>query len=787
MRAIDRKMLRDLWHMRGQALAVGLVMACGVAILVMSSTVLSSLEGAREAYYERQRFADVWARLDRAPRALAPRIARLPGVARSETRVVEAVTLDMPGMAEPAFGRLISLPDRGRPELNDLHLRSGRWLAEHARREVLLGEAFAEAHGLHPGDEIDVVMNGSLASVAIAGIVLSPEYTYQIRDGDVLPDHKRYAVMWMAERELAAAFDMEGAFNDVAVRLERGAREEEVIDGLDALLEPYGCLGAYARKDQTSNHFLSSEITGLRVMIVVIPAIFLSVAAFLFNVVISRLVGTQREQIAALKALGYGGGSIALHYLELVLLIAAFAVVVGTATGAWLGSGLTEMYARFYRFPVFAYALEAPVVVQACAVAAAAAIAGAVGSVRAAAKLPPAEAMRPEPPASFRPTVLERVGFERILSPAARMILRQIERRPRRAAISCIGMALATAVLVVGGFMGDAIDYAMEIDFEASQRQEVLVTFIDPASRSALHELAHLPGVRRCEPMRVVAARLRYGHRERRTAVNGLDPAGDLFRVVATAGQHVELPPRGLLLSRKLAEVLGAEVGDSVTVEVLQDQRPVRDVPVVALGDDRIGLSAYMSIDAVHDLMGEGGAISGAYVSAFRDRIDELNAILKETPRVASVAVKANVLQSFRDTVAENMLRMRFFNLLFAVIIACGVVYNTARISLSERSRELATLRVIGFTRAEASMIQLGELAALTAVAIPIGLVLGYGLAWVATIAYDMELFRVPLHIDAPTYGLAAAVVIVAATLSGLVVRRMIDRLDLIAVLKTKE
>jgi putative ABC transport system permease protein len=155
---------------------------------------------------------------------------------------------------------------------------------------------------------------------------------------------------------------------------------------------------------------------------------------------------------------------------------------------------------------------------------------------------------------------------------------------------------------------------------------------------------------------------------------------------------------------------------------------------------------------------------------------------------VPSVTIKRAGLESFRDTVAENLLRMRVFNVIFASVIAAGVVYNCARVALAERSRELATLRVIGFTRAEISFILLGELAVVTATAIPLGLAIGYGMAFMLiNNAYDTEMFRIPLIVGRQTYGFAATVTTAAAVASALIVRRGLDRLDLIAVLKSKE
>jgi putative ABC transport system permease protein len=787
MSALDRKLLRDLWQMRGQALAICLVMACGVATFVMSLGLLGSLQYAQETYYDRYRFAHVFGHLKRAPLGLRARLAEVPGVAQVQTRIVADVSLDLPRLPEPAVGRLISLPEYGEPIMNRLYLRRGRWLEPGRNQETLVSETFAEAHGLEPGDHLVAIINGRRQALRIVGIVLSPEYVYQIRPGDVLPDAKRFGVLWMNEPHLAAAFDLKGAFNDLALELMPGASPEEVIRQVDRLAAPYGGLGAFGRADQISNEFVESKIRQLRGMVVVAPIIFLAVAAFLLNIVLSRLISTQREQIAALKAFGYSSLAVGVHYLKMVLVLVLIGGALGTAAGARMGAGITAIYTRFFHFPELRYVLDPAVIAAGLLLSGGAAIAGTLGAVRRAMRLPPAQAMRPEPPATFRPTVVERLGVQQLFSPAARMILRQLERQPIKALLSTLGIALAVAILVVGFFLGDSLRYAIDSQFHFAQRQDLTVLFTEPAATRAIHDLAHLPGVRHCEPFRSVSVRLRFGPRARRVAIQGVEPQALLNPVVDIYRHAVPLPPDGVVLSRKLAELLGAGVGDTLTVEVLEGARPVRQIEVANLVEDFIGTTAYMSRAGLNRLMREGRVVTGAYLAVDPARLDVLYHTIKQAPRVAGVVVKQAALASFQETIADNLLLMRTVNALFACIIATGVVYNTARIALAERSRELATLRVIGFTRAEVSRILLGELAVLTAAAIPAGLVLGHGLAFLAAWGNETELFRIPFIIEPATYGIAALVTVAAAVASGLIVRRRIDQLDLVAVLKTKE
>ncbi len=787
MTALDKKLFRDLWGMRGQALAIAAVMASGVATFVMSLSTLASLVYSQQAYYDRYRFAEVFAQLKRAPAALAEQVAEIPGVSQVQTRVVQDVNLDVAGLAEPAVGRLISVPEGRRPVLNDLYLRRGRYLEPSRSGEVLVTEAFADAHGFAPGDSVTAILNGKRKLLQIVGVVLSPEYVLNIRSAGIWPDDRRFGVFWMGQQELAAAFDMEGGFNDLCIGLMPGAPLAEVLRRIDRLIEPYGGLGSYAREDQVSHKYLTEEIRGLRGSVLVVPVIFLGVAAFLLNVVLSRLITLQRGEIGTLKAFGYSHREVGLHYLKLALLIAIVGSLVGTWTGARLGRGLTAIYAQFYRFPEYVFSVEAGLMMLGLVVSAVAAGVGVFGAVRRAANLPPATAMQPEPPADYRPTLVERLGFQRWLAQSSRMILRNLERQPLKALLSVFGIALAVAILVVGSFNEDALNHMMSFQFEREQREHLELAFFEPRGPGTIHELRSLPGVLHAEPARNVAAQIRFGHRSRRTAIIGLESADGLRRLLDVGERTVPLPPEGLVLAKKLAELLEVRVGDIVRVEVLEGERPVLELPVVQTIAKYWGITAYLQLDTLNRLLGEGPRISGAYLFVDDQRQDVLYRQLKQTPGVASVIVKQAALRSFHETVAENFLRMRVFNIVFACIIAFGVVYNSARISLSERSRELATLRVIGFRRREISMILLGELAVLVLVAIPLGFLIGYGLAALVTYAFDTELYRIPLVIERSTYGLAAVVIIAAALVSGLVVRRRLDHLDLVAVLKTRE
>lgn len=787
MSALSRKLLRDLWRLRTQVLTIALVMACGVASLVSMRSAYDSLIASCEGWYARSRFADVFVQVRRAPRSAARRAAEIDGVDAVEARVLEDITLDMPGMAEPVSGRLVSLPRDETESLGRVYVRSGRMPDPAHSEEALVSEAFATAWGLRAGDAVTAVIQGRRQRVRVVGVGLSPEFVYVMQPGAIVPDDRRFGVLWMSGASVESAFRMEGAFNDLRVRLSRGASRARVVAALDALLEPYGTVGAYGRERHPSARWVEQELGQLRGQATVTPAIFLAVAALLVNFVLSRLLGLEREQIATLKALGYGDGAIARHYLAWALVTALLGAALGVALGAWAGRAFVAMYADFFRFPVLAFRPSPSTLALAIAAGAGASIGGALQAVRKAVRVPPAEAMRPEPPARFAPTFLERVGVHRALPVAARMVLREVERRPGRLALSALGISFAAAILVAGRFSLDSLDVVIDLQFTRAQADDVTVSFLRPLPTRAALEVARMPGVLFAEPQRVEGVRLRVGPRTREAAILGLPAHATLRHVYDAHGRRWEMPREGILLGRALATRLGVSAGEPVTVEDLDGSRAPQEVPVAAVVDDLMGLMGYMDLAALHRLRGDGGRVTAVALRVDPLQRDALFDRLKRAPAVAATSRSAQAIEYFRHETSRMSATMSLVLAAFAAIIAVGVVYNNARIALSVRSRELATLRVLGFTRAEVSAVLLGEQAVQVLFAIPVGLWLGRGLSALVLRTIDDELFRMPLYISNGTYGFAAAVVVAASVASAFIVRRRVDALDMVAVLKSRD
>lgn len=792
VKALDRKLLRDLRRMWSQALTIALVVASGLGGFVSSLSAVDSLAIARDRFYAQGHFADAFAVVKRAPLALAEVLRGVPGVADVQTTVEQVVRVEMAGLADPIIGQLIGVDLRQPPRMNRVMVHTGRALEpagtgqgrSDAAIDALVSDGFASARGLRPGDELTALVNGKRRQLRIVGTALSPEFIFAGMAG--MPDMRGFGVFWVDREALAAAYDMQGAFNRVAIKLAPQASEPAALDALSRLLAPYGGRDAHGRTDQTSHAMLDSEIQQQRVMGTMLPAIFLAVAAFLLHVVLSRLVATQREQIAALKALGYANAAIAAHYLKLVAVIVLLGLVLGALLGHWMGSLITGLYAEFFRFPVFAHHTAPWLLLVGGSVTGATALLGTLSAVGATVRLAPAEAMRPPAPGQYRRTVLERLGV-RGMPAALRMVLRNMERRPLRTALTIGGTAVAVAIVVMGNFFRDAIDHIVDTTFQLSMRSDVNVWMVEPVDALAGLQLQRLPGVIGVEPGRSVPVRLLYGHRSERVGLQGVAPTAQLQRIIDVDGHQVRPSGEGLLLTDRLAAKLGARVGDTVRVEVLEGRQRTLDVRVDATVREMMGLNAYVPRATLNRWLHEGDVASQFAVALEPGSEPRFLEATKALPRVAGAFSKATLLRNMEDVSARNVRIMSTILTLFASVIAVGVVYNNARIALAERTWELASLRVLGFTRGEVSALLLGELAIGIALALPLGMVMGWGLVHLLVELLKNDQFLFPVVISARTYAVAGLCVVAAGLASALVVRRQIDRLDMVGALKTRE
>jgi putative ABC transport system permease protein len=785
--ALGAKSWRDLFHLKGQVLTIALVIAAGIASYTSLQSCYRSLLITKSDFYAQQRFADVFVNLERAPRSLVARLEALPGVLQVYDHIVDGVTVPVDTFPEPALGHVVSIPDHGAPLLNAVQLRRGRWPEPDRPREVVLLESFAKPNGIRIGMAVPVVLNQRLQRLQVVGLGVAPEYVFPVQGGPVTPDAQRFGVFWMRRQAAAAAFDLQGAFNAVAFSLQPEAATDAVIDAIDDLLEPYGGRGAYAVEDQPSNARLEGEFLQLRAFATVLPAMFLGVAALLLNIVLSRLVLLQRTQIATLKALGYDNRQVGLHYVLTFASTLALGSVLGTAGGAWLGRAMTDLYLQYFRLPSATFVLEPQVVLIAVVTSGGAGLLGAVMGMRSVVRLPPAEAMRPSAPARYRLSLIERLGLRRHLPPTAMMVVREIERRPLRTGLSSLAIAAAISILVAGRYSGDATDHILETTLQSAWREDLYVELERPVPVRDVGPVRHFPGVQEVETQRSVPVRFRAGHREKDGLLLAYEDDARLRRPMTTGGLARTLPAHGVLLTEHLAAVLGLAPGDWVHVKSYDETRPTFELQLMGVVDEPFGLVGHVRLDELAWRQLEEPRVNAILLNVDPDRETDIVMRLKDVPAVRSILRRKGLVNEFREQTA-GMLRVTMIILsIFASCIVVGVVYNNARVSLSMRSRDLATMRVLGFHRSEISAILLGELAVQVALAIPVGLWLGIQMCNGISATVDPDEFRLPVILTSRTYGFSIAVTLAASAFAALLVRRRLDRLDLVQVLKSTE
>ncbi len=787
VQALDIKLLRDFKRLWIQATAIALVLACGVAILLTSVGMYNALSETRTAYYERNRFADVFAHTARAPLSLKAEIARIDGVMSVETRVTGDAILDIPGRTKTAVGKILSYPEASDPVLNVPLLVTGRAPDPLSSREVMVNAPFAQAHGFDLGDSFSANLRGQKRDLIIVGTALSPEFVYTIGPGALMPDNAAFGIIWMSERAAAAAFDMTGAFNDVSLAIASGMTTAPVIDALDTLLDPYGGYGAYDRTTQTSDAFLDAEISQLRGMAAILPPIFFAISGFLVSMVMSRIITLERSEIGLLKAIGYSNTEICLHYLMLAALIAVVGVLVGWAAGTMLARSTAAQYAEFFDFPYVIFRVSYWVYAASGLAGLLTTSLGAAQAALKAARLAPAIAMQPPAPPRFKRSFVDTAMARMRLAQSTVMILRSLLRWPVRSFLTSLGLALAVASVIAATFINDALTEIVDLAFYQTNRQDAMLLFAEDVPEAALQDVRHLPGVLQAEPQQFHAAVLRSGHLSKRIAIEARHPGTDLSRVLDARYTPIDVPPGGIVLSTRLARHLGVQADDSIDIEFLTGRRETYTVTVTALVELHFGLGAYMDLDYMNALFRQAPRLSVVNITLDETQSDALHAAIKDTPHISGIVEMNENRRSFQDTIEQNIVVMNTIYIVVAVLITIGVTYNAARIQLSERARELASLRILGFGRGEVSYILVGEMMLIALVAQPFGWLIGAWIAQLMTNAFTSDLYAIPLVLKPATFTLASLVVLSAALGSVMIVRRRLDRLDLVSVMKTRE
>ena len=800
MRVLDRKLVRELWGSKWLLSAIISIIVVGVTCLVSMGTAYSNLTEAKRRYYRQCRMADFSIDLKKAPLSDLELVAEIPGVAAIRPRIGFYATVDIEegtvkvdrSALEPLNGLVLSLPDRREPILNDIVLKRGSYFTDRRESEVIVNEAFALANGLEPGDWIRLVLNNRRQELFVVGTAVSSEFVYLLGPGTIVPDPDHFGVFYVKKSYAEDVFDFDGAANQVLGKMvtDGGISTDNVLSRAEQLLASYGVFSTTPLKDQPSNQYLSQEIEGLRSFAFFMPCVFLTVAAMVLNVLLTRLAEQQRTVVGTLKALGYSDGQVFAHFLKFGLSVGLTGALIGCVIGYVLAELLTWVYTFFFEFPDLRNHFKTNLHVTAVLISLLCAALGSLRGTRAVLRLQPAEAMRPKPPRQGKAILLERLTvFWSRLSSGWRMVLRSVVRNRMRTAAGVFAAAMGASVLVSGFMMKDASNFLVDFQFKWVVKSDVELTFKDEKSEDVVAEAQRLPGVDIAEPVLNVACTFNNGQHRRKGGITGLAPGATLTVPRDRAGRPIRIPSAGLAMSRKLAEILHLERGDLVTIRPIKGLRREHTVPVAEIADSYMGTAVYADIHYLSRLISEELAVSGLQLATSHDenQLRELYRELKEMPALQGVTNRADMVESLEKTLVLNMLVFIGCLVVFAGVVFFGSILNASLVNLAERQREVATLRVLGYGPWQIGSLLLRESMIVTLIGTVLGMPIGYLMTVGMANGYDSEMFRFPVILTPGTLVLTLVMAVLFGSLAHLCVQLSIHRMDWLEALQAKE
>lgn len=800
MAVLNRKLVRDTLASAGTLATVIVIMAVGTGIFVGMRSAQRILAASQADYYRAYRFADFWIDVKKAPLTAVEPIRRMPGVADVNARVVFDVIVDVPDEVQPISGRLISAPPRGFDQtINGIVLVRGSGFSDDREEEAIISEAFAREHHLQPGDRVSLILNAKLESFIIVGTAISPEYVYMVRGvGDFIPDPRHFGILYIKEDYARRVLDFQDACNQVVGRFVADAPPDGqagnedpsafLLQRMERQLDPYGLIAAIPRERQASNRFLSDEIRSLGVTAYIMPTIFLFVAALVLNVVMSRLAERQRTIIGTLKALGYSDRQVLAHFMGFGLLTGLLGGAAGSTLGVLLARGMIEIYKEFFQFPRFEFHVYFDLIAIAMTMSLAFALAGTIKGVRRVLELHPAEAMRPRPPERGGAVFLERFPrLWRAMGFRTHIALRGMARNPGRTLTGMIASTLSVAIILIALGLSESVRFLLDFQFERVLHSDVDIGMQEERSIRAVYEARRLPGVDRAEPVLAVTCDIRRGRESRRLSISGLSAEHRLTTPVAADLQPIEIPEQGLVLTRKLAEIFNARVGDSLELTPVRGRRETRTARVGAVVEGLVGLECYADIRYLSRIMGETLAVNGVQMAVNPADMPALFRTIKRLPNAQGLSIRANTRDNIRNTFVRTMSFSITSIIIFAGTIAFGSVLNASLIEIGDRMRDISTFRVLGYKPGQVASIFFRQNMVIITVGLIAGLPLGYFLSLLIAHAYNTELFRMYVAISWRSVVATTALSLTFVLVAQWVVYRQVSKLDWLEGVKVKE
>ena len=788
---LNKKLRRDILNSKGMLIAVVAIIAVGVSFLVGMYGTFNNLTNAKTSYYSKCNIADFWIELKKAPNSTIEKITAINGVSSVRERILFPIVVDLEGVETPLSGTVISMPQERAKVINDIVMLKGTYFTEDKKNEVIVSKEFAKKRNIVPGSFIHLIMNGQRKKLFVVGVGISSEYVYMVPPGSIVPNPAEYGVFWIKQDYAEDTFGFSGAYNNLVGLLSPEAQKhpEFILEEITDKLKPYGVFTNYDLKNQPSNMELVAELGGLRIFAILLPILFLGVAALILNVVMLRTTEQQRVIIGTLKALGVSNREIFWFFIKYSLTVGITGGVIGCFLGYWFAAFMTNLYQKFYTFPELNNLFYPSIMLIALVISIIFAILGSLRGVKGMVKLNPAEAMHPPPPQTGGKILFERwIWLWSRLDFRWQIVLRSIFRNKGRTIIGVLCAAMGAALVFMALAMSDSIGYMVSFQFNNVIHSDYTLNIRDEVNYGALYEVKRLPGITHAEPELIVPCNFINGPYHKKGVITGLIENPKLITPCNINGVQVKIPSTGLLMNERLAKILHLKVGDMVEFIPVKGLKQTHKVPIANIINSTFGLSVYADFKYLNHLISEESAISVIQLKGTQTR-QQKRALLtqvKKYPKLASLSDIKNDEKLMKTSFVQNMNTMVYTMIIFAAVIFLGSILNSSLISISERQMEIATFRVLGYSPIEIGKIFLRETLIVNITGAVIGIPFGYLLNYWTSLMYQNNMFSMPCYVTFSSYVWTMVLALIFIFIAYIITQRTINRMNWLDSLNVK-
>ncbi len=783
-----RKLLRDLKDNKAAYIACVVVIGIGLMVFTFSAIVLENLQAAKDDFYRDYNFADGFIRVRGIPDAEINRIKQIEGVAYLEGRLVKDVRVLLPGKDESIFLRLVSTVPGEREGLNRVQMLKGEE-PDGRSRDLVVAPDFFAANELNLGDILPVIAAGHIYDLRISGVGQSPEFVYALRTAqDIYPNPETFGIAHVPLSVMRSIFQEGESYNDLVFSLNPGYSYEDVEARMKPRLERYGLESMYPKKDQVSEVILNQELDQMRGMVTTLPVLFLFVAAVILYILIKRMVEQQRGQIGTLKAFGYTNREILVHYISYAVIIGIAGGILGGLSGIWISFPLTELYKEFFSLPGLESHFSLKYMLADILMATSFSLVAGYFAGTDILKLQPAEAMRPPTPPEGGKTWLEQQQlYWNCLNIQGKMATRNIFRNKARAFFTMLGITFAFAMIATTWYFQAITEVMITDQFVKVQTHSAKVVFSSPQAKDAVvREIGRFPGVNRVEPVLEVPALLRHNWHEKGSVIMGLSQDSQMYNILTDSGEKLHPPSNGVLLSSRLAELLEVKQGDFIEIDSFYNGGKAVNVEVVDVVPQYLGVNAFMEIDALSALLKQSKMATSVLVDLEQDSLSALKDKYQDSERIAVVEDRGAMLATFNELM-ESYGYMIYVLAIFALITGFAVVYNSSIVSLSERQRELASLRVLGMSPGEVLQILTFEQWFISIFAMITGIPLTILLIKGMADSMNNDMFSIPFIVEFFPFIMAILGTAFFVVIAQWTINKKIHKLSMVEVLKERD